>query len=908
MLLSWNQIRTNATAFAKRFAQASKESAESQTFWNEFFGVFGIDRKQVGVFELSVDKLGDKKGSIDLFWEGKLLVEHKSKGKDLIRARNQALGYIHGLKQEQLPSHILISDFENFHLYDLETGKTHLFKLPQLRDKVELFTFLTERTESVNYEELDPVNTEAAAEMGALHDKLEEFGYRGHQLEIYLVRLLFCLFADNTGIFERRGMFNRYLKDRTRDDGSDLGAQLVSLFDTLDKRHEERMRNLDEDLKAFPYVNGSLFAEMLPVAAFDSQLRNILINAGRLDWSKISPAIFGSLFQSAMDKEERRNLGAHYTSEKNILRLIEPLFLDELYEEFNQAKTAKSLRQLHALHEKIGTLKFLDPACGCGNFLIITYRELRQLEIEIIHEMKRNGEEITSIREYLKVTIDQFYGIEYDEFAARIAEVAMWLMEHQMNLLASDEFGEYILHLPLDTSATIRHGNALRFDWAELVAPEDLDYILGNPPFIGHHYQNKEQKEEIRDVLKKIKGAGVMDYVASWFYKSAKFIQGTAIKCALVSTNSISQGEQASLLWDTLLNTFGVTINFAHQTFKWSNEAKGVAAVHVIIIGFAQVASPKKYIFEYEHITSEPERREVHNISPYLIEASNTLILNRRDPISEVPRMVWGNKPTDGGHLLFKNKKEVERFLDEEPDAAPWIRPYISGRDLINNGFRYCLWLVDITPNALRRLPKVMGRLEAVRKFRLASKAVTTRERAATPTLFVQIAQPDSDYLAVPEVSSERRDYIPIAYFSADVIASNTIQIVPEATPFHFGMLTSRMHMVWMSVVCGRLESRYRYSNSLVYNNYPFPENVSDKQRTAVEQAAQAVLDTRKPYLDKGDSLADLYDPLTMPADLRKAHQKLDKAVDRCYRAQPFKDERERIEFLFQEYEKRVKS
>lgn len=903
MLLSWNQIRANAAAFAKEFADESREHAEAKPFWEAFLGIFGIHRRRVAAFEHPVKKLNDRSGFIDLLWEGKLLVEHKSRGKDLTAAFRQAKDYFHGLSDAQLPRYVLVSDFARFRLYDLDNDKTYQFTLSELRDKVELFAFLTERTEPINYDEQDPVNIAAAERMGAFHDKLEAFGYRGHQLEIYLVRLLFCLFADDTGIFEKRKMFRLYLKDRTREDGSDLAGALAMLFSTLNTRVEDRMRNLDDDLKAFPYVNGSLFVENLPTAAFDEQLRRELLYAGELNWSKISPAIFGSLFQSAMDKEERRNLGAHYTSEKNILRLIEPLFLDEFYEEFNQAKAAKSLRQLHALHEKIAGLRFLDPACGCGNFLIISYRELRQLEIEIIHEMIRNGEQVASIREYLKVTIDQFYGIEYDEFAARIAEVAMWLMEHQMNLAASDEFGEYILHLPLDTSATIRHGNALRFDWAELLAPEDLDYILGNPPFVGKHLQNKEQAQDMKNIFTVVKNYKSLDYVAAWYLKSAHYIQGTEIRVAFVSTNSIGQGEQVGILWRELLR-LGCKIHFAHRTFRWDNQARGVAAVHVIIVGFALFDTERKILFDYEDIKGEPATEQVDNINPYLIEGDDVVVTSRGKPLSPTPPMVYGNKPVDGGGLIL-SKKEYEEYVTKEPAGKKFIKPLISAREFLHNKERYCFWLVEASPGELRKLPLLMKRIREVRRTREKSVDKGARELAHTPTLFRDTNNPES-FILIPRHSSENRSYIPFGLFGKESIPSDSCMIIPDASRFIFGVVQSKMHMVWVSNVCGRLESRFRYSARIVYNNFPFPEDVSDKQKTAVEQAAQAVLDTRKPYLDKGDSLADLYDPLIMPADLCKAHQKLDKAVDRCYRTQPFTGERERIEFLFQEYVKRV--
>lgn len=904
MLLSWNQIRANATAFIKEFADESREQAEAKTFWDAFLQVFGVNRRRVAAFEQAVEKLNNKRGFIDLLWEGKLLVEHKSRGKDLTAAFRQATDYFQGLSDEQLPRYVLVSDFATFRLYELEADRIHQFKLEELRDKVELFTFLTERGQSANYDEQNPVNIRAAEDMGRIHDDLERFGYHGNELERYMVRLLFCFFADDTGIFERRGMFRTYIKKRTAEDGSDLGAKLNEIFQHLNRPRERRMRTLDEDFKPLPYVNGNLFSQPLYPPSFTAQLRRNLIQAGAHDWSKISPAIFGSLFQSAMDKDERRNLGAHYTSEKNILRLIEPLFLDELYEEFNRAKNEKSLRLLHALHEKIAGLKFLDPACGCGNFLIITYRELRQLEIEIIHEVKRNGEEIASIRDYLRVNIDQFYGIEYDEFAARIAEVAMWLMEHQMNLLASDEFGEYILHLPLDTAAAIRHDNALHLDWAALVPPEEPVYILGNPPFVGKHLQNEAQADDMKAVFEGVKGYKSMDYVAAWYLKAARYIRDTRTKVAFVSTNSIGQGEQVGILWEQLFR-LGCKIHFAHRTFRWNNQASGVAAVHVVIIGFAAFDTTRKTLFDYPDINGDARAESVRNISPYLVEAGDTVVRSRSKPMAEVPPMVWGNKPVDGGFLML-SAEEYTQYIAEEPEGAALIKRLVSAREFLHNEERYCFWLTDVQPKKIRRLPLLLARIKEVKRVREASVDAGARQLAETPMLFRDLKNPDS-YIVVPAHSSERRDYIPMGFFGKDTIPHNSCMIIPDAGVFIFGIIQSKMHMAWVKHTCGRIKSDFRYSARIVYNNYPFPDSIGERQRAAVEKAAQAVLEVRQPYLDKGNSLADLYDPLAMPADLRKAHQKLDSAVDRCYRTQAFRDERERLEVLFQEYQKQVR-
>ncbi|MDF7798256.1 hypothetical protein P4C99_02195 [Pontiellaceae bacterium B1224] len=741
------------------------------------------------------------------------------------------------------------------------------------------------------------MNIKAAELMGKLHDALKDGGYDGHVLEVYLVRLLFCLFADDTGIFEK-DTFREYLEIKTAEDGSNLGALLAEFFQTLDTPRERRNKMLDEQLNQFQYVNGKLFEEPLPIAAFNSEMREILLECCALDWGKISPAIFGSMFQAVMSPEERRNLGAHYTTEKNILKLVKPLFLDELHTEFEKCRGSK--KKLVDFHTKLSRLKFLDPACGCGNFLVITYRELRLLEMQILRELYKDGQTVLDVSEIMWIDVDQFCGIEYDEWPARIAEVAMWLMDHQMNMLVSEELGQYFVRLPLKKAASIVHGNALRIDWQDVVPKNELSYILGNPPFIGHHYQNAEQKEDMKCVFAKVKGSGVLDYVSAWYMKAGEYIQGTSISVAFVSTNSISQGEQVGLLWNALFTQFKLKIHFAHRTFSWTSEARGKATVHVVIIGFAAFDKKGKRIFDYEDIKGEPQEKSARNINPYLVDADDVVITNRSQPLANVPRMIWGNKPTDGGNFLFADAAEKDAFLEQEPNAEKWIRPYLSGRDFLHDAMRYCLWLKDVSPAELKALPKVMERVAGVRKMRLASKAEATRNKAATPTLFAQIAQPESNFLVVPEVSSERRTYIPIAYLPPERIVSNTIQIVPNASVFEFGVLTSAMHMAWMKCVCGRLKSDYRYSNTIVYNNYPWPLAPSEKNRKAVEAAAQGVLDARAEFPDS--SLADLYDPLTMPPSLVKAHQALDRAVDLCYRPQPFPNETARIEFLFNLY------
>lgn len=894
MALSWNEIKDRALKFTIEWEGETRERAEKDTFWNDFFHIFGITRRRMATFEEPVKKLNNKQGFIDLFWKGTLLVEHKSKGKNLDAAFEQATDYFYGIKEHELPKYVLVSDFDRFKLYDLDENKQHEFHLNELHKNIKLFGFIA-GYQKRSFKDEDPVNIEAAELMGKLHDELKASGYEGHPLEVYLVRLLFCLFADDTGIFEK-DIFKDFIELRTHEDGSDLGAYLAQFFQVLNTPVEKRLKNLDEQLNAFPFVNGKLFEESLPIAAFNANMREILLQCSGLDWGKISPAIFGSMFQSVMNPQERRNLGAHYTSEKNILKLIKPLFLDELHDEFAKVKSNKN--KLREFHAKLGTLKFLDPACGCGNFLVITYRELRLLELDVLKELY-GTQQVFGIEQIMHVDVDQFYGIEYDEFPARIAEVALWLMDHQMNLRISEAFGLYYARLPLRKSATIVNDNALRIDWEEVVPKNELSYILGNPPFYGSKNQTKEQKEDLKLIFNNLKGSGVLDYVTAWYIKAAQIICSTEIKCAFVSTNSITQGEQVSILWNELINKYDIKIHFAHRTFSWKNEARGNAAVHVVIIGFANLYTKEKKLFEYSDIKGEPHEVKARNINPYLVDASNSLVVSRSRPLCSVQEIVRGSETTDNGHFIL-SEEERNELQTKYPNSTSFIRTFQGGGDIINNRERYCLWLKDVPAQVYRHIPLVVEKIKAVRDFRARSKKERTKKWAEFPTLFSEDRQPKSDFLVIPKVSSERRKYVPIAYLPSTIIINNTVSALPNADLWYFGVITSIMHMTWLKYTCGRMKSDYIYSIQIVYNNYPWPRNPSAKNKKAVEEKAQKVLDVRAEF--PGSSLADLYDPLTMPPKLVKAHQQLDKAVDLCYRPQAFTTETARIEFLFELY------
>jgi hypothetical protein len=910
MPLSWNEIKQRSIQFSKKWSGENREDAEAKSFWDEFFSVFGVLRRTVATFEEPVKNLKGQYGYIDLFWRGKLIVEHKSGGKDLEKASSQAFQYIQNLassnRHDEIPRYVIVSDFARIVLHDLEPDEQqnlplfaglhiHTIEIPlsELHRHIHAFAFIAGyKQHRVDPE--DPANIRAAEIMGKLHDAIKDGGYSGHQLERFLVRILFCLFAEDTGIFEPNA-FSGYIENQTREDGSDLGLHLARIFQVLNTPDDKRQSNTVAELAAFPYVNGGLFAEALPFAELNRDMRAALIACLRFNWSRISPAVFGSLFQSVMEDKSRRQIGAHYTSERDILKVVRSLFLDDLRAEFDKIKTNK--HKLAEFHRKLASLCFFDPACGCGNFLIVAYRELRLLEMEVFDALY-SGFSFTDIRRLSTIVdVDQFYGIEIEEFPALIAETALWLMDHQMNVRLSERMGQYFQRLPLTKSATIRVGNSLRIDWKDVLPPEKCSYILGNPPFVGQHYQTVEQKHDQQLVMVNIQAQGVLDYVCNWYVKTGAYIQNTRIVCAFVSTNSISQGEQVGILWNELFSCYHLKIHFAHRTFPWMSEARGKAHVHVVIIGFGAFDASAKHLYEYDG--DKITVREVRNISPYLVEGPDTVITNRTTPICEVPKMLWGNKPTDGGHLIMTSE-EREQLLKIEPAAAEFIRPFMSGGDFIAGETRYCLWLVGVSPAVLRNLPNVMARIEAVQKFRLESKAESTRKYAAYPTLFRQIAQQtDSDYLAIPEVSSERRQYIPIAYLPKEVICSNKIQFVPEATLYHFGILTSAMHMAWIKQICGRLKSDFSYSNSLVYNNFPWPDP-DDKRRMTIEQCAHTVLLARAKY--STSSLADLYDPLTMPPELVKAHNDLDRAVDLAYRTTMFTSDRARVEYLFSRY------
>ena len=908
MRLSLQEVRQRAIQFGHDGKDETSERAEAQTFWNEFFNVFGIQRRSVASFERTVRNLEGAYDRIDVIWQGVLIGEHKSRGQDLSKAATQAMGYVQSLTREgrdrELPRYIVVSDFATIVLHDLESTdplfQSVSFRVEELHQHVRLFDFLNGiQTRPADPE--DPINIDAVEVLGKLHDTLNGGGYGGHKLERLLVRVLFCLFAEDTGIFEPDTF--KSLVEESRPDGSDLGPQLDRFFGVLDKPDAERSTRLPDALRALPYVNGKLFAERLNLADFDADMRVALLAASRFQWSRISPAVFGSLFQSIMagneGKKKRRQIGAHYTSERDIMKLIRSLFLDDLRAEFERVKGRRT--DLLRFHDKLAALKLLDPACGCGNFLVIAYRELRRLEHEVIDALFPDHGLIDVVNA-VRVNVDQMHGIEIEEWPVRIAEVAMWLIDHQMNLESSQRFGKPLLRLPLKKSVRIEHGNALRIDWNTVLPGGECSYVLGNPPFVGAKFMTDEQRRDVQFVAGDVPDVGLLDYVTMWYFKAASYLEPatTSARAAFVSTNSICQGEQAGVLWEALFAR-GIHIHFGHRTFVWESEARGKAHVHVVIVGFGRFEATTKTVYDYTESSEEPLRINVTRINGYLTNGVIVAIKNRNRPLCDVPVIRFGNQPIDGGHLLM-DRGEKEELLEEFPEAKPFVRPFLGAHEFIQGGQRWCLWLVDVEPAKLRKMRPVMDRIEKVRQFRLASKRPGTRELAATPALFAFISHPRTSYLFIPSVSSERRQYIPIGFLRPTTIASNLALIIPDATLYHFGILSSTIHMAWVRQVCGRLKSDYRYSNKLVYNNYPWPTDATVAQKQTVEKAAQGVLDARASFTDQ--TLADLYDPLAMPKALRDAHRALDRAVDRCYRPQPFDSDRHRVEYLFGLYER----
>ena len=903
-MLSWNEILIRAKKFSIDWKDAHYEKGETHSFYNDFFEVFGRKRRDVAIYEKAVVKLNNKNGFIDLFWPSVLLVEQKSEGRDLKKASKQAIDYYISLKESEKPRYILLSDFQNFEFIDLETRVEKKFKLSDLDKHIKLFGFIAGRKQET-YVDQDPVNVKAAELISSLYHSLKESGFKEKDLEIFLTRIVYCLFAEDTGIFQPN-LFFHYCLNKTNPDGTDTGAKLTELFQTLNNPPESRQKNIDEDLNDFPYINGDLFSEEMKIPALNSVMRNKLLNCCDLDWAKVSPALFGSLFQTVIQPEDQRQEGAHYTSEKNILKSIKPLFLDYLKEKFIKIKEDRSTQKnsrLKNFHKELSKIKILDPACGCGNFLIVSYRELRRLEIEVLKELHGTKQQQLDVNILSLLTVDQFFGIEINYFATRIAKIAIWLVDHQMNMELSNLFGISYARIPIHDPQHIITENSLTYDWKKLLPPNECSYIIGNPPFVGSRKMEKRQKAEVLQLFKDVKNRGELDYVTCWFLKSTNYILNTEIKVSFVSTNSISQGEQVGILWDEILKK-KVEIFFAHKTFKWTIDEKKVigmhlAKVYVVIIGFSQKKIGKKYLYFYENINSDPIQTEVKEINPYLVEASNTLIRKRKNQISGFPEMIFGSMPNDGGHLLFDD----DEYQHLEKKVLKFVKPFIGAKEFINNKKKWCLWLHNEN-SEWQSIKFIKDRVQKVYDQRSNSDRSATKKLSTTSWLFGEIRHPYKDYIIVPRVSSERRDYIPIGYANKESIAGDTCLIIPSNDLSIFGLLNSSLHMEWMKSVCGRLESRYRYSIEIVYNNFPFIK-LSSGVSENINKLSKQILNIRK---EKNLSLEKLYDPLMMPKELRMKHKELDSLVLKLYGLEHNCDGNTMMKTLFNLYEKKLKT
>lgn len=896
------QQRAAAKIFAKNWKDRGYEKGDSQIFWVELLTtVFGVtDISQFISFEDQVHL--DHTSFIDGYIEKThVMIEQKSINKSLTAAIKQSDGsmltpfeqakrYSSELPYSKRPRWIVTSNFKSFYIYDMEKpgGDPEIILLEELEREYYRLQFLVEEGNTNLQREME-VSIAAGDIVGLLYDALAKqyvdptTERAMKSLNILCVRFVFCLYAEDAGIFGRHGMFHDYLEEF---DAKHMRKAVIELFQVLDTKPEDRDPYLEESLSAFPYVNGGLFAnENIEIPQFTEEIRQLLLEKASADfnWSEISPTIFGAVFESTLNPETRRSGGMHYTSIENIHKVIDPLFLDELKNELEEIRQISVQRtkekKLKEFQKKLAGLRWLDPASGSGNFLTETYISIRRLENAVIKELQ--GGQITfgfDGSSPIQVSIDQFYGIEINDFAVTVAKTALWIAESQMMKETEDIVHMNLDFLPLTTNAFIVEGNALQLDWENVVPKNQLSYIMGNPPFVGYSLQGKEQKNDILSIYvdekgKPYKTAGKIDYVAGWYFKASKFMQGTAIRTAFVSTNSITQGEQVAGVWKPLYERFDIHIDFAHRTFRWDSEASLKAHVHCVIVGFSVANNQDK-----RKIYSNGRFKEVKNINAYLLEAPNEFISNRNKPLCDVPQMITGNRPADGGHLIIENE-DYEEFLLKEPSARPYVKRLVGSTEFINNKKRWCLWLVGISPSELRKMPMVLQRVEACKEDREKSPDAGRRKLAETPTLFREINNPVS-FILVPKVSSEKRRYVPMGFLDNNTISTDLNFIIPEATMYHFAILTSNIHMAWMRAVCGRMKSDYRYSANIVYNNFPWP-TPTEEQKQKIEQTAQAILDARALYPDS--SLADLYDELTMPPELRKAHHQNDIAVMQAY-------------------------
>ena len=893
------QLKVRCAKFAQKWRNSKSEVSDKQPYWEALFRAFGRNRKSVAVFELPAKTRlnASGEGNIDLLWPSVLLVEHKSRGKDLDEALVQANGYLDELKGDEIPRYIMLCDFFNFVLIDIDQGgKRYEFTIDELPDNTHLLGFMREANVAPIAPDI-PVNIKASEIMGKIYDKLRAANYNEEDMEYLLTRLTFCLFAEDVGIFNKK-QFSNYIDKSLKNGAQGLGSRLIELFDTLNKPKEDRMTTLDEDLKVFEYINGGLFEHRIDVPSFTVKSSHLLKEATSYDWKDISPVIFGSLFQSVMNAEERRSSGAHYTSEENIMKVLKPLFLDELHEEFNDA--IGNDVKLQSFHEKLAKLTFFDPACGAGNFLLLAYREIRKLETELLYLLHGKNTLLT-IDGLSKIDVNQFYGIELNKFSQAIAQTAMWMMDHLMNMDLGKKLGGVFVRIPIEQSPHIINGDALELNWNDVLPAEKCSYVLGNPPFSGAKVMDLKQKEQLKRITNNKSGFRALDYVAAWFINAIKYVdmnRQVQTKIGFVATNSITQGKQVYPLWDIVYEK-GLEITFAYNSFKWESESKGKAQVIVVILGLSKKSKKQKRLFLIEDdVFTELNPKY---ISPYLVGSDTVLPLVKETfkSINGLPKMMLGTTPIDDGNYIFSTSEKHE-FLIKEPDAKPHLRKFINSIDFINGKHKHILCLQNIDPIILKNLPEIYKRMELVKKFR-AKSGMSARKIKDTPTLFHNTVLPNKPFLVFPRVSSEKRKYIPIGNVNPPTVPSDALLIVENSSLGLFGLLTSYMHMVWLSNIGGKLKLDFRYSGGLVYNTFPLPKDGIETLKK-LEPYAQRVFDARDAHSNA--TFADLYDDLRMPHDLINAHIALDKAVEKLYRPEPFESDQERLEFLLGEYEK----
>lgn len=898
MTMNIREQKKKAKEFVARWKDRGKERSESQPFWIDLLrSVYGIENPETYIdFEtpVAMDNTSYMDGYI---LKTKTLIEQKGRNKDLTKAIRQSDGsyltpfqqakrYSINLPYSKRPRWIITCNFKEFFIYDMEqpNSEATVIKLEELPKEFYRLEFLVDKTnEQLEHE--TTVSTQAGKIVGEIYDALLQ-QYKDpdkdsslHAINQLIVRLVFCFYAEDSGLFGTKLAFHNYLN---RFPSKDIRRALQDLFEVLDTPIEDRDPYLNEELAIFPYVNGGMFTERnIEIPQFTNKLRDLILNhaSSSFDWSSISPTIFGAVFESTLNPVTRHSGGMHYTSIENIHKIIDPLFLDDLKEELNSIRQLKQKKTItekaKAFQNKLASLTFFDPACGSGNFLTETYISLRRLENEAIKLYTGDNVRLDVGEDLVKVKLKQFYGIEINDFAVSVAKTALWIAESQMLEETKDIIYSDIDFLPLKSYTYISVGNALMTDWETIVDRDKLSYIIGNPPFIGARKMSQVQKDNLKSNFNGYKGVGNLDFVSTWFLKSAQFIQDTDVEVALVATNSITQGEQANLLWQILVQDYSIHINFAYQTFKWNSEADDKAAVHCVIVGFSLSDKADKVLFD-----SSGQPNKVKKINGYLLETDNVFLKNRATPLCDVPKMRFGSMPNDNGLLSKYSQEEKDNICQKYPMAKKFFRPLYGSEEFINNRVRWCIWLKDANPSEWRKIKPIMNSVQGVKNYRESSPRDATKKLATTPYLFGEIRQPNEEYLLVPSVSSEKRRYIPIGFLSSNIIANNVAQIIPNASLYHFGILTSNVHMAWMRTVAGRLKSDYRYSAKIVYNNFPWP-TVTDKQKERIEKTAKAILDIRKKY--PKNSLADLYDELTMPPDLRKAHQENDKVVMEVY-------------------------